>query len=179
MLEAIGDIPWDSLATLSSPRILFLLLLGVTGGLAVGVTPGLGPTIAVALLIPVTFTMPPDEAFAVLTAVYVGGMSGGALTAILLRLPGTPASMATVLDGFPLAQRGEAGRAIGNAIVNAIHVSSPTTNADRPDRILSLINDASKCLHDRFPSTTVWCCAHAGRDGFEHILCAGFRRQQG
>ena len=117
MLEAIGNIPWDSLATLSSPRILLLLLLGVTGGLAVGITPGLGPTIAVALLIPVTFTMPPDEAFAILTAVYVGGMSGGALTAILLRLPGTPASMATVLDGFPLAQRGEAGRAIGNAII--------------------------------------------------------------
>ena len=117
MLDAIENIPWDSLATLSSPKILFLLLLGVTGGLAVGITPGLGPTIAVALLIPVTFTMPPDEAFAILTAVYVGGMSGGALTAILLRLPGTPASMATVLDGFPLAQRGEAGRAIGNAII--------------------------------------------------------------
>ena len=117
MLDAAAYSSGDALLTVVSPRMLLLLLAGVTGGLAVGVIPGLGPTIAVALLIPVTFAMKAEEAFGILTAVYVGGMSGGAITAILLRLPGTPASMATVLDGFPLAQRGEAGRAIGNAIV--------------------------------------------------------------
>lgn len=94
-----------------------LLIVGVIGGLIVGITPGLGPTLAVALLIPITYSMPTEAAMSILMAVYVGGMSGGFLTAILMRIPGTPASMATVLDGFPMAQQGRAGQAIGNSIV--------------------------------------------------------------
>ena len=93
------------------------MLCGVVGGLVVGIVPGLGPTLAVALLIPITYAMSPDAGMGVLVAVYVGGMSGGFITAILLRIPGPPASMATLFDGYPMAQSGRAGEAIGNAIV--------------------------------------------------------------
>lgn len=97
----------SSFQSLLDPFTITMLFLGVLGGLVVGVMPGLGPTLAVALLIPLTYHLTPGEAFSILTAVYVGGMSGGAVSAILLRLPGTPASMATLLDGFPLANRGK------------------------------------------------------------------------
>lgn len=107
----------SSFQSLLDPFTITMLFLGVLGGLVVGVMPGLGPTLAVALLIPLTYHLTPGEAFSILTAVYVGGMSGGAVSAILLRLPGTPASMATLLDGFPLAQQGQAAVAIGNAAV--------------------------------------------------------------
>lgn len=96
---------------------LLLLAVGVVCGLVVGITPGLGPTLAVALLIPVTYAMPTEVSMSVLMAVYVGGMSGGFVTAILMRMPGTPASISTVFDGYPMAQQGRAGQAIGNAIV--------------------------------------------------------------
>jgi len=107
----------SALDSVLQPWNLVFLVLGVVGGLLVGIVPGLGPTLAVALLIPVTFTMPPEAGLSLLIAVYVGGMSGGFVTAILIRMPGTPASMATLLDGFPMARKGKAGQAIGNAIV--------------------------------------------------------------
>lgn len=106
-----------ALANVLQPWNLVFLVFGVIGGLLVGIIPGLGPTLAVALLIPVTYAMQPETGLSLLIAVYVGGMSGGFVTAILIRIPGTPASMATLLDGFPMAQKGQAGSAIGNAIV--------------------------------------------------------------
>ncbi|MBE0530450.1 MAG: tripartite tricarboxylate transporter permease [Rhodospirillales bacterium] len=106
-----------ALANVLQPWNIVFLVLGVIGGLLVGIVPGLGPTLAVALLIPVTYAMPPEVGLSLLIAVYVGGMSGGFVTAVLIRIPGTPASMATLLDGFPMAQKGQAGAAIGNAIV--------------------------------------------------------------
>ncbi len=107
----------SSLQNVLQLQILLFLTIGVIGGLLVGITPGLGPTLAVALLIPITYTMTPEVGLSLLIAVYVGGMSGGFVTAILIRMPGTPASMATLLDGFPMTQKGQAGKAIGNAIV--------------------------------------------------------------
>lgn len=106
-----------ALANVLTISNLMILVVGVVGGLIVGITPGLGPTLAVALLIPITYNLPPETSMSILMAVYVGGMSGGFVTAILMRIPGTPASMATVLDGYPMAQQGRAGQAIGNAIV--------------------------------------------------------------
>lgn len=105
------------LAIVLSPGTLSLIIFGVMVGVMVGVVPGLSATMAVALLIPFTFQMDPVAAMALLVVVYVGGISGGALTAILLRMPGTPASVATTLDGYPMAQKGLAGQAIGNAVV--------------------------------------------------------------
>lgn len=106
-----------ALSSVLQPMSLLIIFLGVLGGIVVGIIPGLSTTMAVALVIPFTFAMPPEIAMSLLVAVFVGGVSGGLVTAILVRMPGTPASIATLLDGFPMAQKGKAGQAIGNAIV--------------------------------------------------------------
>lgn len=99
---------------------LALIFVGVLGGIIVGIIPGLSTTMAVALMIPFTFSMAPERAMSLLVAVYVGGVSGGLITAILVRMPGTPAAIASLLDGYPMAQKGLAGKAIGNAIVASL-----------------------------------------------------------
>lgn len=115
MLET--DAILSGLLIVLEPVTLSLIIFGVLVGIMVGVIPGLSATMAVALLIPFTFQMDPVAAMALLVVVYVGGVSGGALTAILIRMPGTPASVATTLDGYPMAQQGRAGQAIGNAVI--------------------------------------------------------------
>ena len=100
-----------------SPPTLALIFAGVLGGIIVGIIPGLSTTMAVAIMIPFTFAMRPEVAMSLLVAVFVGGVSGGLVTAILVRMPGTPASISSILDGFPMAQKGQAGQAIGNAII--------------------------------------------------------------
>ena len=91
----------------------FLLLLGGTlGGLILGATPGLSPTMAVALLIPFTFRLQPTEGLILLGAAYTATVAGGAVSAILLRIPGAPANIATALDGHEMARRGDAARAL-------------------------------------------------------------------
>jgi len=82
-------------------------------GLLVGAMPGLSATMAIALLVPVTFVMRPETGISMLASIYMGAMYGGSIAAILVRTPGTPAAAATILDGYPMAQRGEAGRALG------------------------------------------------------------------
>jgi len=82
-------------------------------GLVVGAMPGLSATMAIALLVPVTFVMRPETGISMLASIYMGAMYGGSIAAILVRTPGTPAAAATILDGYPMAQRGEAGRALG------------------------------------------------------------------
>ena len=111
------DIVLQALGQIATPGNLVVIFLGVLGGIVVGIIPGLSSTMAVALMIPFTFAMAPTMAMSLLTAVFVGGVSGGCVTAILIRMPGTPASVATILDGFPMAQKGLAGQAIGNAVV--------------------------------------------------------------
>ena len=91
----------------------FLLLLGGTvGGLILGATPGLSPTMAVALLIPFTFRLEPTQGLILLGAAYTSTVAGGAVSAILLRIPGAPANIATTLDGHEMARRGEGARAL-------------------------------------------------------------------
>ncbi|MFD2741667.1 tripartite tricarboxylate transporter permease [Sulfitobacter aestuarii] len=91
----------------------FLLLLGGTiGGLILGATPGLSPTMAVALLIPFTFQMTPTHGLILLGAAYTSTVAGGAVSAILLRIPGAPANIATSLDGYEMAKKGEGARAL-------------------------------------------------------------------
>lgn len=90
-----------------------IYLFGATFlGLAVGALPGLTATMAIALLSSLTFALPASDAILILICVYVGAIYGGSRTAILLNIPGTPASAATCLDGHALAKRGEAGRAM-------------------------------------------------------------------
>ena len=89
-----------------------LLLLGTIGGLILGATPGLSPTMAVALLIPFTFRLEPAQGLILLGAAYTSTVAGGAVSAILLKIPGAPANIATTLDGHTMAQKGEGARAL-------------------------------------------------------------------
>ena len=92
------------------------LNVGLCAGIIMGALPGLTATMGVAVLMPLTYGMDPTAGILLLLGVYCGGTYGGSITAILIRTPGTPASAATVLDGHPLAQMGQSGRALDMAI---------------------------------------------------------------
>lgn len=92
------------------------ILSGVLFGVFMGAVPGLTGTMGIALIIPLTYSLNPITAFCILLGAYKGCLFGGSIPAILLNTPGTPAAAATVLDGFPLTQKGEAGRAMGMAL---------------------------------------------------------------
>ena len=92
---------------------LLFVIAGVAIGQIVGAIPGIGPVMAMAIAIPFTFVLNPLVAISFLIGINKGGLFGGAIPAILINTPGTSAAAATTFDGFPLAQRGEAGRAIG------------------------------------------------------------------
>ncbi len=108
------------LEPLFNSKLLIVLTFGTIFGLILGVLPGLGPTTGGALILPFTLTLDPLSAVVLLTAIYCAGTYGGAITAILINTPGTPAAAATCLDGYPLAQKGQAGRALGMATVSSV-----------------------------------------------------------
>ncbi len=95
-----------------TPENLLAMLLGVTIGLVIGAIPGLSPPMAIALLIPVSFEMPPDTALILLVSCFAAGIYGGSFSAILLRTPGTSASAASAIEGYELTKRGRAIEAI-------------------------------------------------------------------
>lgn len=105
----------QGLTSMASVSMLAAILFGVVGGVVVGALPGLTSTMAIALLIPVTFSMEPQVGLAMLGGLYVASTYSGSLTAILLNIPGTPASIATLLDGHPMALKGQATKAIALA----------------------------------------------------------------
>ena len=96
-----------------------ILILGTIGGLLLGATPGLSPTMAVALLIPFTFHMQPAPALILLGAVYTATVAGGAVSAILVSIPGAPANIATMLDGYPMARSGHAMQALHYCFISS------------------------------------------------------------
>jgi len=98
-------------------QTILMTAIGVFFGLIIGVLPGLGPLMGIILLTPIAFYLPPVAGMALLVAVFVGGSCGGAISAILLRIPGTPLAAATLLDGYPMSQRGLTAEAIGIAVV--------------------------------------------------------------
>ena len=100
-----------------NPASLLLMAAGVTVGIIFGSIPGLSASMAVALFLPLTFGMVPSMGMNLLVAVYIGGISGGLISAILLNMPGTASSIATCFDGHPMAMKGEAGKALGLGIV--------------------------------------------------------------
>ena len=95
-----------------TPFNFLLLLIGTIGGLILGATPGLSPTMAVALLIPFTFRLEAAQGLILLGAAYTSTVAGGAVSAILLKIPGAPANIATMLDGHTMAQKGEGAKAL-------------------------------------------------------------------
>ncbi|MGI9388032.1 MAG: tripartite tricarboxylate transporter permease [Methyloligellaceae bacterium] len=95
------------------------LAVGVLVGVFAGAIPGMSATMAVALTLPFTFTLQPITGILLLLGVYKGGIFGGCIPAILIKTPGTPASSATVLDGYPMAENGQAGKALGMALYSS------------------------------------------------------------
>ncbi|MFQ6017356.1 MAG: tripartite tricarboxylate transporter permease [Kiloniellaceae bacterium] len=108
------------IALIAEPSNLLLIFIGVFIGVVVGALPGLSSPMAVALLLPFTIGLEPIPAIAMMAALYCAGTFGGSITAILINAPGAPPAVATALDGYPLAQRGEAGRALGMAAVSSV-----------------------------------------------------------
>jgi putative tricarboxylic transport membrane protein len=98
-----------------TPTNLFFCFMGVLMGTLVGVLPGLGPTAAIAILLPNTFHVPPVTAIIMLAGIYYGAMYGGSTTSILVNIPGEAASVITCLDGYQMARKGRAGAALGIA----------------------------------------------------------------
>ncbi|MGE4561337.1 MAG: tripartite tricarboxylate transporter permease, partial [Rhodospirillales bacterium] len=94
-------------------KTLILMLVGVAGGLIAGAIPGFTIAMAVVLTLPFTFGMPASQGLATMVSVLVGGLSGGLMAGILTGIPGTPSSVATTFDGFPMARRGQPGLALG------------------------------------------------------------------
>ena len=103
----------------TDPYLIALIFATTILGVIIGVLPGLGATTGAALLLPFTLTMEPVQAIAVLSTIYVSATFACSITAILINTPGTSASAATTFDGYPLAQKGEAGRALGIAVVSS------------------------------------------------------------
>jgi putative tricarboxylic transport membrane protein len=99
-------------AVVLSPFNLLLMFVGIILGVIIGVLPGLGGANGVAILLPLTFTMPPTSAIIMLSCIYWGALFGGAITSVLFNIPGEPWSVATTFDGYPMAQQGRAGEAL-------------------------------------------------------------------
>jgi len=100
-----------------APAHFLFLVIGVGGGILVGALPGLTGSVGIILLLPFLFHVDPSTAMVMLCGMFCGAIYGGSVSAILISTPGTPSAAATVLDGYPLAQKGEAGRAIGVATI--------------------------------------------------------------
>jgi len=109
-----------ALPILTDPFVIGLIVVGTIAGVVVGALPGLSSSMAVALLLPFSLYLDPIPAIALLSALYCAGTFGGSITAILINAPGAPPAAATAFDGYPLAVKGEAGRALGiSAIASA------------------------------------------------------------
>jgi putative tricarboxylic transport membrane protein len=95
------------------------MLVGILLGVLIGVLPGLGGANGVAILLPLTFTMPPTSAIIMLSCIYWGALFGGAITSVLFNIPGEPWSVATTFDGYPMARDGRAGEALTAAFTSS------------------------------------------------------------
>lgn len=109
----------DALTLVLTLSVILSMIVGVAGGICIGALPGLTATLGIAVLIPVTFSLEPLMGLGMIAGIYQGAMYGGAIPAVLLRIPGTPAAIATTFDGYPMAQRGDAAYALRVALVSS------------------------------------------------------------
>ena len=109
----------DAFLYLLGPWPLFLCVLGTALGIIVGAIPGLSGAMLIALTLPLTFKMVPEQAMALIVCMYTGSITGGLVSAVLLRIPGTPSNVITVFDGYAMAQKGQAGRALGLGVASS------------------------------------------------------------
>ncbi|MDR1559579.1 MAG: tripartite tricarboxylate transporter permease [Clostridiales bacterium] len=113
------DLYTAGLPLILDPNVILMMILGTTCGVLIGALPGLTATIGVAVMTPLTFGMAAIPSFALLLSVYCGATFGGSITSVLAKIPGTPANMMTAIDGYPLGQKGHAGKAIGLATISS------------------------------------------------------------
>src|SRR5205809_5941911 len=125
-MEAVGGLltGFGIIVTLDN---LFVCFLGSLIGTLVGVLPGVGPLAALALLLPITFTMTPVGGMVMLASIFYGAMYGGSTTSILLNIPGEAASVVTCLDGHQMAKQGRAGVAPGIAAIGSFFAGCVST----------------------------------------------------
>jgi putative tricarboxylic transport membrane protein len=102
-----------------TPMNILLMFVGIILGVLIGVLPGLGGANGVAILLPLTFSMSPTSAIIMLSCIYWGALFGGAITSVLFNIPGEPWSVATTFDGYPMAQKGQAGQALTAAFTSS------------------------------------------------------------
>lgn len=114
-------------STAITPANLLYCLIGVFLGTLIGVLPGLGPTATIAMLLPVTFVLPPVSALIMLAGIYYGSQYGGSTTSILVNLPGEAASVVTTLDGYQMARQGRAGVALTAAAIGSFFAGTVST----------------------------------------------------
>jgi putative tricarboxylic transport membrane protein len=110
---------FTSIAPVFALENLFFVLMGAFGGVLIGSIPGLTSTMGIALLIPFTYGLSIISSIGMLLGIFCGAMYGGSIAAILIKTPGTPAAAATVMDGYPMGQKGEAGRALAIALFSS------------------------------------------------------------
>jgi len=113
------DLLLDGLANAATPTNLFFAALGVLLGTAVGVLPGIGPAMSIALLLPITYSVGPDSAIIMFAGIYYGGMYGGSTTSILLNTPGESSSVVTAIEGNKMAKAGRAAQALATAAIGS------------------------------------------------------------
>jgi TctA family transporter len=118
---------WLGVTTAGSAGNLLYCLGGVFLGTAIGVLPGLGPVATIAMLLPITFGLPPVSALIMLAGIYYGAQYGGSTTAILVNLPGEASSVVTSLDGYQMARRGQAGKALAIAAIASFFAGTVAT----------------------------------------------------
>jgi len=117
-VEEISNLMQGFAVALTWKNLLFMFV-GILLGVLIGVLPGLGGANGVAILLPLTFSMPPTSAIIMLSCIYWGALFGGAITSILFNIPGEPWSVATTFDGYPMAQKGHAGEALTAAFTSS------------------------------------------------------------
>ena len=117
-MEELNNLMHGFGVALTLPNLVFMLI-GIVLGVIIGVLPGLGGANGVAILLPLTFSMPPTSAIIMLSCIYWGALFGGAITSILFNIPGEPWSVATTFDGYPMAQQGKAGEALTAAFTSS------------------------------------------------------------
>src|SRR6476469_1244415 len=125
-MDLIGNL-WLGLQTSASLANLSYCFVGVFLGTAIGVLPGLGPTATIAMLLPVTFVLPPVSALIMLAGIYYGSQYGGWTTSILVNLPGEAASVVTTLDGYQMAKQGRAGPALAASAIGSFFAGTVAT----------------------------------------------------
>src|SRR6266540_3906821 len=110
-----------------SPMNIFLCLVGALVGTLIGVLPGIGPLATIAMLLPITFGLPPVGALIMLAGIYYGAQYGGSTTSILVNIPGEASSVVTTLDGFQMAKQGRAGPALAIAAIGSFFAGCVST----------------------------------------------------